>query len=173
MAKQLCSVLEKHSDSLRMSGSIFIDEPDGRYHRYFVPRPEVLLQAKNIYLVGFFSQRQEGALVDYFGNMDDRLVEQIPTFHEILSYSTMALLDTNYGNLVLLANEEIKSKWMHGEIHSQAVAMAPGYYQFVRINNGLLPEGIARPDLLQITQVKYYDYGEDPPWKAARKLSQD
>lgn len=172
MAKQVHMVLEKHPDMLGMSGSIFIDEPDGRYHRFFVPRPNVLSQAKKVYLVGFFSHRQKGAAIDYFGDLDDRLVKQIPTFPEILSYSTMALPDTNYSNLVLLSNEEIKLKWMHGELHSQAVALAPGYYQFVRIHNGVLPEGIMRPELLKITQVKYYDYGEDPPWKAIRKLAE-
>jgi len=172
MAKQLNLVLEEHPDLLGTSGTIFRDEPDGRYHRHFVSRAEELSRAKNIYLVGFFSHRQKGAFIDYFGDIDDRLVKQIPTFQEILSYSTMALPDTNYGNLVLLSDEEIKLKWMHGELHSQAVAMAPGYYQFVRINNGVLPEGIMRPDLLQITHVKYYDYEEDPPWKAVRKLFQ-
>jgi hypothetical protein len=85
----------------------------------------------------------------------------------------MALPDTNYSNLVLLSNEEIKLKWMHGELHSQAVALAPGYYQFVRIHNGVLLEGVMRPDLLRITQVKYYDFEQDPPWKAVRRLSQD
>ena len=172
MAKQLRMVLEKHLDELGISGLVFIDEPDGRYHRHYVSRPEVLLQEKNIYLVGFFSNKQKGAFINHFGDLDDRLIEQIPTFQEILSYSTMALPDGEFGNLVLLLDEEIKSKWMHGETHSQAVAMAPGYYQFVRINNGVLPEGVMQPDLLRITQVKYYDYEEDPPWKAVRKLSQ-
>jgi hypothetical protein len=73
---------------------------------------------------------------------------------------------------VLLLDEEIKLKWMHGETHSKAVGLAPGYYQFVRIHNGVLPEGVMQPDLLQITQVKYYDYAEDPPWKAVRNLAQ-
>ena len=173
MTKQLWSFLEERPDLLGMIGPIIINEPDGRYHRYFVSRPSVLSQAKNVYLVGFFSHRQKMAPIGHFGDLDDRLIEQIPTFQEILSYSSMALPDGEFGNLVLLLNEEIKSNWMHGEIHNKAVALAPGYYEFVRIHNGLLPEGITQPDLLQITQVKYYDYGEDPPWKAVRKLTQD
>jgi hypothetical protein len=170
MAKQLALVLEEHPDALGRSRSTFVNEPDGRYHRHIVPRPEVLSQARSIYLVGFFSHRQKEAFIDYFRDLDDRLVQQIPTFQGILSYSTMALPDTNYGNLVLLSDEEIKSKWMQNETHSRAVGLSPGYYQFVRIDNGVLPEGIRQPDLLQITQVKYYDYEEDPPWKAVRRL---
>jgi hypothetical protein len=172
MAKQLWAVLEEHPDLLGMSKSLIINEPDGRYHRYVVPRPDELSQKKMIYLVGFFSHRQKGATIGAFGDLDDMLVEQMPTFQEILSYSSMALPDGEFGNLVLLLNEEIKSKWMHGETHSKAVALAPGYYQFVRIHNGVLPQGVMRPDLLRITQVKYYDYEEDPPWKAVRVLSQ-
>jgi hypothetical protein len=170
MARQLWLVLEEHPDKLGVSEPFFVDEPDGRYHRFYVPWPEILSQAKNISLVGFFSQKQKGAVIGHFGDLDDRLIEQIPAFQKILSYSTMALPDGSYGNLVLLLEEEIKLKWMHGETHSQAVALAPGYYRFVRISNGVLPEGIMQPDMLQVTQVKYYDYAEDPPWKAIRKL---
>lgn len=173
IGKRLRTVLEMQRDELeRSSGTIFIEEPDGRYHRHFVSRPNVLSQAENIYLVGFFSHKQKGAFIDHFGDLDDRLIEEIPAYEEILSYSTMALPDGNYGNLVLLMDEEVKTKWLRGETHNRAVSLSPDYYQFVRINNGVLPEGVARPDLLQITQVKYYDYGEDPPWKAVRKLSQ-
>jgi hypothetical protein len=84
----------------------------------------------------------------------------------------MGLPNGDFGNLVLLSNEEAKTKWMQGKIHNRAVELSPDYYQYVRINNGVLPEGIMKPDLLQITRVKYYDYSEDPSWKAVRKLTQ-
>ena len=171
MAKQVCMVLEKHLNLLGMNGSIYIDEPDGRSHRYYIPRPSALSHAKKVYLVGFFSHKQKGAAVNHFGDLDIRLIKQIPMFQEILSYSTMALPGGDFGNLVLLLDEEIKSKWMQGETHNRAVALSPDYYQFVRINNGVLPNGVMQPDALQITPVKYYDYEEDPPWKAIRKLT--
>ena len=85
----------------------------------------------------------------------------------------MALPDGDFGDLVLLSDEEVKSKWMHGEIHSQAVSLSPAYYQYVRINNGMLPEGVMQPDSLMITRVKYYDFEQDPPWKAVRELIQN
>ena len=173
MAEQASIVLEKQLDSLEENETIFIDEPDDRYHRFFVPWPTRLSQAKNVYLVGFFSTKQKGATPNHFGDLDNRLIEQIPTYQKILSYSSMALPDGNYGNLVLLTDEEIKVKWMQGEIHSQAVELSPTYYQYVRINNGVLPEGVMQPDLLEITRVKYYDFEQDPPWKAVRELIQD
>ena len=173
MAKQVGTVLENNLDSLGERGTIFIDEPDKRYHRFFVPRPNIMAGAKDIYLVGFFSHKQAGAAPDHFGNLDDQLIEQLPTFQEILSYSTMALPDGDFGNLVLLLDEEVKLRWMHGEIHSRAVSLSPAYYQYVRINNGVLPEGVIQPDLLEITRVKYYDFEQDPPWKAVRELPQD
>jgi hypothetical protein len=173
MAREASLVLEKQADLLRENETIFIQEPDKRYHRFFVPRPNVLSQAKNVYLVGFFSHKQAAAAPNHFGDLDDRLIEQLPTFQEILSYSTMALPDGSFGNLVLLSEEEVKLKWMQGEIHSRAVALSPDYYQFVRINNGMLPEGIMQPDSLKITRVKYYDFEQDPPWKAVRELTQN
>ncbi len=172
MAMQLRLVLEKHSDSLGMNGSIYIDEPDGRSHRYFVPWPSKLSQTHKIHFVGFFSHKQDGAVSGHFGDLDDRLIEQIPTYQGILSYSTMALPGGDFGNLVLITDEEIKSQWLHGETHNRAVALSPAYYQYVRINNGILPDGITDPESLQITRVKYYDYAEDPPWKAVRELTQ-
>ena len=173
MAKQVGTVLENNLDSLGERETIFIDEPDKRYHRFFVPRPNIMAGAKDIYLVGFFSHKQAGAAPDHFGNLDDQLIEQLPTFQEILSYSTMALPDGDFGNLVLLLDEEVKLRWMHGEIHSRAVSLSPAYYQYVRIDNGVLPEGVIQPDLLEITRVKYYDFEQDPPWKAVRELPQD
>jgi hypothetical protein len=170
MAKQARSVLEKHTETLGENETVFIEEQDERYHRFFVTRPGTLSQARDLYLVGFFSHKQERAAADHFGDLDDQLVKQIPTYQKILSYSTMALPNGDFGNLVLLTDEETKLKWMQGEIHNQAIALAPGYYQFVRINNGVLPDGVLQPDALQITQVKYYDYEEDPPWKAVRKF---
>jgi hypothetical protein len=172
MTRRLYTLLEKHPDILEMSKSIYIDEPDGHSHRYFVPKVAALTQTKKVYLVGFFSHKKEGAPKNHFGNLDERLIKELPTYREILSYSTMGLPGGDFGNLVLLSNEEAKAKWMQGEIHSQAVALSPAYYQFVRINNGGLPEGIKRPDSLRITRVKYYDYTENPPWKAVRELTQ-
>lgn len=173
MARQLRTLLEKHPEILEMSKSIYIDEPDGHSHRYFIPRVAKLKQTKKIYLVGFFSHKQEGASKNHFGDLDERLIKELPTHQEILSYSTMELPGGDYGNLVLLSNEEAKTKWMQGKVHSRAIELSPDFYQFVRINNGILSEGITKPDLLQITRVKYYDYNENPPWKAVRELTQD
>ncbi|MGD8403437.1 MAG: hypothetical protein PVJ21_07240 [Anaerolineales bacterium] len=172
MARQLGVFLEKYPDILEMSESIYIDESEGHSHRYFVPRVKALTQTKKVYLVGFFSHKQEGAPSNHFGNLDEKLIKELPTHQEILSYSTMGLPNGDFGNLVLLSNEEAKTKWMQGKIHNRAVELSPDYYQYVRINNGVLPEGIMKPDLLQITRVKYYDYSEDPSWKAVRKLTQ-
>jgi hypothetical protein len=171
MTRRLRNVLEEHPDLFGMSKSVYIDEPDGLSHRYFIPRPDVLSQEETVYLVGFFSHKQERASKNHFGNLDKSLIEQLPTYQGILSYSTMALPGGDFGNLVLLRDEEIKTKWMQGEIHSRAVKLSPSYYQFVRINNGVLPDGIKKPDSLRIMRVKYYDYAENPPWKAVRELT--
>jgi len=170
MANQVCAVIEKYLSSLRVGKPIFIDEPDGRWHRYQIPRPMALVKAKSIYLVGFFGQKRAQLSPDYFQEYSDKLIERIPLFPEILSYSTMALPSGDFSNLVLLSDEEIKLKWMEGETHNQAVSRSPSYYISVRINNGILPHGVLQPNSLRITKVKYCDYRESPPWKAVRQL---
>lgn len=172
MGKRVCAILETNLSSLQEGVSIDVNEPDGRSHRYLIPRPEDLLGTRYLYFVGFFGQKRDELPSDYFSALDDKLVEQIPTYPEILSYSTMALENGDFSNLVLLSDEEIKLKWMDGEIHKHAVERSPGYYQSIRINNGVLPEGFLQHDSLRINQVKYFDYREDPPWKALRKLTQ-
>ena len=171
MAGRLCMVLETSPDGLQADLPILIDEPDGRWHRFYVPRPNVLMQASPVFVVGFFGHKRKGMHVSHFGNLDNLLIEQIPTFEGVLSYSTMSLPDGNYGNLVLLADEGIKLRWMEGETHSRAVARSPGYYQSIRIDNGIFPDGILQLDSLRITRVKYYDYREDPAWRAVRELT--
>jgi len=172
MGKQVSTILETNVASPQPGLPIDFEEPDGRSHRNLVPRPKELLEAKYLYFVGFFGQKQEGQNPNYFQALDDSLVEQIPMYTDILSYSTMALTTGDYSNLVLLLDEEIKLNWMDGKIHKHAVKLSPGYYRSIRINNGVLPEGILQHDSLQINQVKYYDYSEDPPWKALRRLTQ-
>jgi hypothetical protein len=171
MAELVCMVLETQLSALQAGRPVFMDEPDGRPHRFYVTKPMEVLQAKRIFLVGFFGQKRKGMTVDYFKNLDDRLIEQIPSFEGILSYSTMILPDGDCSNLVLLTEEEMKTKWAEGEIHQKAVALSPGYYKSIRINNGVFPNGILQFNSLRVTQVKYYDYHEDPPWKAIRKLA--
>jgi len=170
MAIQVCEVLETDIALLKGGNPIFVDEPDGRLHRFIIPRPEKLLSAHKNCVVGFFGQKREGVSPDYFTEYSNRLNEQIPSFLGVLSYSTMELPDGDFSNLVLLSDETIKSKWMDGETHQLAVEQSPGYYLSIRINNGFLPKGVINPDALQITNVKYCDYREKPPWRAERPL---
>jgi hypothetical protein len=46
--------------------------------------------------------------------------------------------------------------------------ISPPYYKSVRLNNGVLPEGLAAPDDLYLERVKYLDYDTNPPWRAMR-----
>ncbi len=171
MANQVCVVIEEHLPALRVGKPIYVDEPDGRWHRYQIPHPMALLQAQHIYLVGFFGQKRPEMSPDYFLEFTSKLIERIPKYPDILSYSTMALPNGDFSNLVLLSNEDVKMKWMAGDIHNQAVTRSPNYYTSVRINNGVLSQGVLQPHSLKIIQVKYCDYGETPPWKGIRDLS--
>lgn len=173
MGKRICEIMETYREELRKGLRLDVEEPDGRSHRFLVPNPTKLLDTRYIYFVGFFGQKREEKNSAYLGGIDDRLVGQIPKYPEILSYSTMALENGDFSNLVLVLDEEVKSKWMDGEIHKRAVANSPSYYRSIRINNGMLPDGILKYETLQINKVKYYDYLEEPPWKALRMLTRN
>ena len=171
MGRQVCMVLDTYLDLLQKGKPVYKDEPGGRWHRFLIPRPDALQQAKHIYFVGFFGQKGENKSANYFSALDDRLIEQIPTFPEILCYSTMALTNGDFCNLVLLLDHKIKLKWREGDTHIQAVRLSPGYYRSIRINNGTISHGLRHYETLQIKKVKYFDYCENPPWKAVRNLA--
>lgn len=170
MLERLCHFLERYPNHVHLPEIVSIPEPDGRSHRYVVPRPPALAHAASLSVVGFFGEKRPDANPSHFGELGEHIMREIPTHPGVLGYSNMQLHDQNFSNLVLLEHEDIKTQWLGGENHRRAVQLSPGYYTCVRIYNGTLSR-LAAPRSLRLTRVKYYDFQTDPPWLAERRLT--
>lgn len=156
----------------------FYGEPDGRYHRQVLLRPESLREQRPLAIVGFFGQRRPEADSHPIDQMDEAMLPELPAQEGLLAYCTLALAaadirehPVDFGNLVVFAGPEAKAQWRASERHCYAATyLAPGYYASVRIYNGALRRGLADPDSLELEVVKYFDYGEAPPWRGLRPL---
>jgi hypothetical protein len=137
-------------------------DPQGRHFRIYYIQPKKLFRLKNLTVVGFFGQKRPDA-------------EFEQEFHKhpgLLSLSTVRLPRGDFGNLVLFTDPAAKDQWNHSQLHYELVPeISPLYYQSIRLNNGLLPNGLESPDDMRLIRVKYLDYGSSPPWRAVRKCN--
>jgi hypothetical protein len=144
----------------------------GRAHRIVLIRPHLLLGERPLTLVGFFGQRRPQADDSTLFPLDDLLVRELPACPDLLSYSSMALANGDYANLVLFASPEGKQRWSESQTHARAVDLAPSVYDSVRIYNGRLPHGLQLHSTPALDAVKYFDYHSSPLWRAIRSLGQ-
>jgi hypothetical protein len=147
-----------------------LQESDGRAHVYVIPNPAHLLKAVQLAVVGFFGHKRSDANPSHFDGLGDAILHEIPSYRDILGYHNMALDGENFSNLVLLRDDTVKHRWLEGKNHTEAVNRSPGYYSSVRIYNGTLFGGVAAPETMRLTFVKYYDYASSPPWRGERNL---
>jgi hypothetical protein len=146
-------------------------DPQGRHFRIYYLQPDRLFSAKNITVVGFFGHRRPDADIRPLLQADKQFERQFHNFAGLLSLSTVRLPTGDFANLVLFTSPEEKDAWNISEPHRTLVAeISPPYYRSVRLNNGLLPDGLAAPDDLFLLRVKYLDYESNPPWRALREF---
>ena len=139
--------------------------------RIVITQPARLTALASLTVVGFFGIRNIGANVSLAQLIDRQMIPELSAYEALLAYATVALPSGNFGNLVLFTSPEGKDEWGRSEKHAEAVRLlTPDYYAAVRLYNGVLAEGIANPDALQLLLIKYYDYGDCPIWRAVRRL---
>lgn len=170
MIDRLCLVVENHPRQTPLPYPVMAPEPNGRSHRLALIHPKRLRQPGALVAIGFFGQRRSGVCSALVDEMDVILVAELVEYPGLLSYSTLALGDGNFGNLILFEDLRAKNHWSGGKMHARAVTLAPDYYYSVRIYNSILPDGITASSTLRLTEVKYFDYQSQPLWRATRKL---
>ncbi len=147
-------------------------DPQGRHFRIYYIQPKLLFSLKELTVVGFFGQKRPGADVKPLLQADKRFEAEFPHHPGLLSLSTVRLPDGDFANLVLFTDPEAKDKWNFTPLHRDLVAeISPPYYQSIRLNNGLLPDGLAAPDELVLEKVKYLDFRSSPPWRGVRTVT--
>ena len=142
------------------------------FHRVVVAQPDKLRQRQSLTIVGFFGEKRDGADMAAANAFDRKLVAEIPDHPGILSYSTMAMAQDNYANLVLFSDREARAHWSTSKAHARAVQqLSPDYYHNVTIVNGRVSGGINHHQALTLVRAKYFDYDCQPHWHAIRQLT--
>jgi hypothetical protein len=150
-----------HGDSLRL--------------RIVLAQWTALNTASDLAVVGFFGRRR--AVVDpqidvEKDTVDLELISEFPEHPGVLSYSSMELECSNYGNLVLLADPSAADRWQSSARHSRATRrIAPNYYSNVRLHNGVIRGGLLSGNDVVLVRTKYYDYEGAAPWFAVREYA--
>lgn len=143
----------------------------GRGHRVIVIRPNAVLSAERIVVVGFCGQKRAGlseALSRQMSDLDTQLVYELNDNPHMLAYSSLQLADGNWHNLVLIAHEDGIPHWRESARHIYAAnEFTPRYFASIRLHNGELPNGLASQKIM-MSATKYYDFDCTPVWYGSR-----
>jgi hypothetical protein len=175
MVDQLCLFLENQNLDANLSPPILVHRPsrENWFYRLVIARPEILVQPNELAFVGFLGHRRKDANLELADEFDEILLNEIPEYPGLLSYSTMALVSGDFSNLVIFTDTSVKEQWSRSKAHEQAVRkLSPDFYVSIKLYNGKLPGGIADSRALQLTRIKYYDYQVHPRWHAVRELQE-
>jgi len=152
---------------------LFLDEPDHPLHRIALAKPEALLRPADLTVVGFCGQKRAGADRGPIEALDRQLITEFPHYDDLLSYSTLQMVDGSACNLVLFSRPQGIGHWAMSKTHARAVEMSPEYYECIRLHQGHLPGGLMSANKLVLLRTKYYDYRHQPVWRAIRELGDD
>lgn len=143
-----------------------------RPHRVIICDDDALRTESAPTLVGFFAQKRFGLDHARLTEVDDQLVAEFPRHPGILSYSSIALSDGDWGNLVILRSSSDGQRWREGDRHAWAARdLAPAHYRSVRLHNGWLPGGLLSEADPVLLRTRYWDY--EAGWRAERVLEND
>jgi hypothetical protein len=130
----------------------------------------VLKAQRDFYIVGFFGQKRLNADRAVIAGVDIALLGEFPAYPAVISYATLELEDGNFGNLVILGDDDGREHWRASTRHQYAVAeLAPKYYASVRLHNGVLCGGLKVDSDIRLARTKYYDY-ENGFWCGLREM---
>lgn len=173
MAQQLVDTYEDPvvCDFTPGKGPVCQSDPQGRHFRIYYLQPLVLFNYRPITVVGFFGQKRPGADIRPLIQADKAFEGEFHKFPGLLSLSTVRLPDGDFANLVLFSDPGTVDHWNHSPLHRDLVAkVSPPYYQGIRLNRGVLPQGLDAPEELYLERVRYLDYSTNPAWRAVREM---
>ena len=168
----LDNVRHRVSEAALRAGPLVLagHEPGGRTHRAILCDVRRLSDGRDLSWVGFFAVKRRDVDPAPLTVRDDELIQEFPGHPGILSYSSLALGDGDWGNLILLDGEEAREHWRVSERHAHATReLAPRHYTDVRLHQGLLPGGVRAGRKPVLRRTKYYDYRDAVVWRAERE----
>jgi hypothetical protein len=151
-------------------------EADERMHRVVLYKSPAYFRRKRLAFVGFLSKKQASLppMVSHdIVGADQALIDELTKNPWLLSYSSMELEDGNWCNLVVFYRSEAKTHIGNSTTHRHAAhQLAPQYYEWVRLHNGIMLGGLEQGRLI-IQSTKYYTFQqEERPIMQERRYKQ-
>jgi hypothetical protein len=153
----------------RAAGSrcdLFTD--DEGEHLIVLPHPDLLPITGELTAVGFFGQARSNIDHTPILDLEDALIEDMPSHAGLAAYYNVHWPDTGWGNLVLFVDDGAKDGWGHDQRHFDSIELSPRHYHSIRLHNGGLPGGLPGAGVIHLVRTKYLDF--DRPWRAVRRL---
>jgi hypothetical protein len=139
----------------------YLDERRRRTHRMAIYNPEELLLYNELAFVGFISGKLKPLRPSVAADlhiMDKKLVKELENTPGLLSYSSLELHEGHWCNLVLLNDPEVKIRLKQSANHQYAAyEVAPSCYEWIRLHNGYMPDGLAGNEMV-LQKTRYYTY---------------
>jgi hypothetical protein len=139
----------------------YIEEQRKRTHRMVIyQQQEYLLQASLLF-VGFVSGVQphvSQAIAQEIQRVDRLFMDELADNAGLLSYSSLELNPGHWYNLVLLNDLPAKTYFKESNIHHYAAYdLAMHYYAWIRLHNGIVPNGL-EGKLMLLQSTKFYTF---------------
>jgi hypothetical protein len=163
MARRMHLTLHQLGEPISTSQPLLyrLQERYGRTHRIAIYKYQELFLEKPFAFVGFFSRKQRNlrpSIVRAIETVDKKLIEELVGSPGILSYSSLELRNGNWCNLVLLSEANAKTYIKSSETHRYAAyQLANRYYEWIRLHNGIMPEGLDHTEMM-VRKTKYYTF---------------
>ncbi len=152
----------------------YINERGFKY-RIIIYNFQQLIIDQPLLFVGFISKKKQSIspeIEQMIAKMDKTLVKELAETPSLLSYSSLELPDGNWANLVLFNNEEGKEHVKTNSNHMYAAFhVGPQYYEWIRLHNGILSNGIYTKNNFFLKKTNYYFFRKNSFWFATRNLS--
>lgn len=138
-----------------------LEDCQQRKQRIVLYKPQELQRLHRLSFVGFVSGTQRAlnpALVDEVARIDELMVAELVNVAGIFSYSSLEIRPGRWYNLVVFQSGETKAHVKSSHTHAYAAyQLAPQYYEWIRLHNGIMPGGLAQQELV-LQSTKYYTF---------------
>jgi hypothetical protein len=139
----------------------FLEEGHKYTHRIAIYNPQALLLNNKLDFVGFISRKLQpgdSKVIEEIRTVDKKLIVELINTPGLMSYSSLELRDGRWCNLVLFSGPETKIHLKQSNMHKYAAyQLSPRYYDWVRLHNGIMPDGLAHNELL-LQKTKFYQF---------------
>ena len=165
MAQQLYITLQQPDSPGTTTETMFysLEDCHKRTQRIVIYKSQELLLSQHLFFVGFVSGKQHilsSSILSEIERIDELMVTELVNIPGIFSYSSLEVRPGRWYNLVVFRNAETKVHLKSSHTHARAAhQLAPQYYEWIRLHNGIMPGGLSRQDLL-LQSTKYYTFPE-------------